>query len=159
LPANEERERTQAILGGVDDVMLATVGCGSRVFAGDQLCAEVIMKDGKKVHFSHLGFNSFGTTAVNVYVDEAGGLVPRIASCEGVGSPNFHRLAALGHHFHPTLIDVKEAVGRYRELLEEVTYWPQCPQYWEVQDKRGANYRYCSRKQNATEEPPRPECK
>ena len=157
VPAQQERARTQAILSAIDNVMLAEVECGSSVLAGDALCAQVIMKDGAKIHFSHLGFNAFGSTAVNVVVDEAGGLTPRIASCGGIASPNFHRLAPLGHHFHPTLIDVKEAVERYREVMEEVQWWPQCPQFWEVQDKFGANYRYCARKTDATEEPPRPE--
>jgi hypothetical protein len=73
-----------------------------------------------------------------------------------VASPNFHRAAPLGHHFHPTLIDLKEAVSRYREILEEVEFWPQCPQSWEVQDKRGRNYRYCARRKNTTDEPPVP---
>jgi hypothetical protein len=126
------------------------------MFAGDQICAEVLMKDGARLRFSRLGFNSFGATAVNVFVDEAGGLVPRVASCSGVGPPNLHRLAALGHHFHPTLIDVKEAVTRHTEVMQEVQWWPQCPQSFEVQDSRGANFRYCSRAKGATDEPPRP---
>jgi hypothetical protein len=156
LPAQRERARTEAILSAIDNVMLAEVECGSRLLAADALCAEVVMKDGAKIHFSRLGFDSFGATAKNIVVDEAGGLVPRVATCSGVSSPNFHRESALGHHFHPTLIDVKEAVSRYREVMEEVQWWPQCPQSWEVQDKHGINYRYCSRKKNAAEDPPRP---
>jgi hypothetical protein len=156
LPAQQERARAKSILGDVKDVVLVTVECGSTVFAGDALCAEVMMKDGAKIHFSRLGSHAFGSAAVNIFVDEAGGLVPRVASCAGVSSPNFHRESPLGHHFHPTLIDVKEAVSRYREVMEEVQWWPQCPQYWEVQDKRGVNYRYCARKKDAAEEPPRP---
>lgn len=156
LPGQQERARSESILDGIKDVVLVTMGCGSTVFAGDQLCAEVMMKDGAKIHFSRIGFKAFGATAVNIVVDEAGGLVPRVASCSGVSSPNFSRESPFGRHFHPTLIDVKEAVGRYREVMEEVQWWPQCPQYWEVQDRRGVNYRYCARKKNATEDPPRP---
>jgi len=102
------------------------------MLAGDRLCADVVTKDGATLRFEHVGFNSFGSAAANVFVVEAGGLVPRVASCEGVGAPNFHRSSPLGHHFHPTLVDVKDAVFRYREVLEEVEFWPQCPQYWEV---------------------------
>ena len=93
---------------------------------------------------------------MNVFVGKAGGFVPRIASCARVGPPNFHRASPLGHHFHPTLIDIKDAVFRYRDVMEEVEFWPQCPQSWEVQDKHGENFRYCARRDGATEEPPRP---
>lgn len=156
LPAGQEQKQASEIIGGLPDVMMATVSCGATVLASDELCAEVIMKDGSKLRFEHLGFNSFGSFAVNVVLAQAGGLVPRVASCAGVAPPNFHREAPLGHHFHPTLIDVKEAIARHRELLEEVEFWPQCPQFWEVQDKRGRNYRYCARRADATGEPPRP---
>jgi hypothetical protein len=128
------------------------------VLASDSLCAEVLTKDGARLRFDRVGFNSFGSTASNVFVAEAGGLVPLVASCDGVGPPNFHRDSPLGHHFHPTLIDVKDAVFRYREVLEKVEFWPQCPQFYEVQDKRGQNYRYCTRRKGAAEEPPKPAC-
>jgi hypothetical protein len=156
LPANQERARTESIIGGIDQVKMVNVGCGSRLLAGDALCAEVIMRDDAKIRFSRLGFRAFGAAAVNVFVEEAGGLEPRIASCGGVGSPNFHGDGALAHRFRPALIDVKEAIERYREILRDVQYWPQCPQHWEVQDKFGANHRYCMRRSGATEEPPRP---
>jgi len=133
------------------------VECSSAVFADDRVTATVQFPSEGALRFDRLGFNAFGSTAVNVVLVEAGGLVPRVASCAGVAPPNLHREDVLGHHFAPTLLDVKDAVGRHRELLEEIEFWPQCPQYWEVQDKRGQNYRYCARKKDATEEPPRPE--
>jgi hypothetical protein len=157
LPGHREQERAQEVLGTVDAVSEIHFSCGGTLLASDALCADLVMKDGARLRFERVGFNSFGSTAVNVVVAEAGGLVPRVASCDGIAPPNFHREDALGHHFHPTLIDMKDAVFRYREVLEEVQFWPQCPQYWEVQDKRGENYRYCARKKDATEEPPRPE--
>ena len=157
VPAQQERRQTEFLLSTIDNVMLAEVECGSAVFAGDELCAEVVMKDGARIHFSRLGFNSFGVAARNVVVDEAGGLFPRVSSCAGTSSPNFQRESVLGHHFQPPLIDVKEAVSQYRAVLKEVQYWPECPQYWEVQDRTGANFRYCVRKKGATDEPPRPE--
>jgi hypothetical protein len=156
LPAQQERHRAEFLLETIDTVSKVHISCGGEVLASDSLCVEVVTKDGATLLFDRVGFNSFGSTAVNVFVSEAGGLVPRVASCDGVGPPNFHRDSALGHHFHPTLIDLKDAVLRYREVLEEVEFWPQCPQYWEVQDKRGQYFRYCARKRDATEEPPKP---
>jgi hypothetical protein len=123
------------------------------------LCADVVIRDGesrRSLRFERLGFHSFGPNATNVVVAEAGGLVPRIRSCTGVGPPNFHRQAALGEHFQPPLIDVKEAVTRAREIVEEVQFWPRCPMSWDVQDRRGVNYRYCARTKTETTEPPRP---
>ena len=157
LPAQREKDRAVFLLQTIDSVSKVHIECGGSVLASDSLCVEIVTKDEATLRFDRVGFNSFGSTAVNVFVSEAGGLVPRVAGCEGVGPPNFHRDSPLGHHFRPTLIDVKDALFRSREVLEAVEFWPQCPQYWEVQDKRGQNYRYCARKKDATEEPPRPE--
>ena len=148
--------RASEVIGTVDGVVMVNVGCGGSLLASDQLCADVVMKDGARLRFEYVGFNSFGSTASNVFVAKAGRLVPRVASCASVSAPNFHRGSPLGHHFRPTLIDVKDAVFRHREVLEEVQFWPQCPQSWEVQDKRGQNVRYCARREEATEEPPKP---
>jgi hypothetical protein len=160
MPGQREMARAEEVLGSVDTVSEVHFTCGGSLLADDSLCADVVMKDASRLRFERVGFNSFGSTAVNVVVSKAGGLVPRIASCGGVGSPNFHRASPLGHHFKPTLIDIKDAVFRYREVLEEVEFWPQCPQYWEVGDRLGARYRYCARREGATDEPPRPgECR
>jgi hypothetical protein len=161
LPAQKEcaevTRQLRSVERSVENIQSSQLDCPAGVFAGDAVKATVRFPDEGALTFERLGFNAFGSTAVNIVLAEAGGLVPRVASCAGVAPPNFHREAPLGHHFHPTLIDTKEAVSRHRELLEEVEFWPQCPQYWEVQDKRGQNYRYCARKKDATEEPPRPE--
>jgi hypothetical protein len=149
-------DRAQEILNSVDTVAEVHFTCGGSLLADDSLCADVVMKDGTRLRFNHVGFNSFGSTAVNVFVGKAGHLVPRIASCDGASTPNLHRAGVLGHRFHPTLIDMKDAAFRYREVLTEIEFWPQCPQFWEVQDRRGQNYRYCARAEDATEEPPRP---
>jgi hypothetical protein len=158
MPAQREVERAREVLETVDAVASIKLECGGSIFANDNWCAELTMKDGARLTFDRIGFNAFGSAAVNVVVLEAAGLTPRVASCDGISSPNFHRESAFGHRFRPTLIDVKDAVFRYKEVLEEVTFWPQCPQYWETQDRRGTNYRFCARKKGATEEPPRPEC-
>ena len=156
LPGQQEIARADQVLRTVDGVVEVHFTCPGTVLASDRLCADVVMKDGARLRFEHVGFNSFGSTAMNVFVSKASGLVPRIASCGGVSTPNFHRTSPLGHHFQPTLIDIKDAVSRYKELLEEVEFWPQCPQFWEVQDRRGQNFRYCARRDGSTDEPPRP---
>ena len=109
-PAGRERAHVDEMLRAIPEVTQTTVGCEGAIFASDSLCADVITKDGAELRFERVGFKSFGSSAVNVVVAEASGLVPRIASCTEVGPPNFHADAALGHHFSPTLIDVKDAV-------------------------------------------------
>jgi hypothetical protein len=156
LPANRECAHVDRLLSG-DAIRATYVECEGRVFAGDGTRATIEFEGGTRLKFERLGYNAFGPTAVNIIVTEASGLVPRIASCDGVSAPNFHRSGPLAHHFQPTLTDVSEALTRHREVFEEVEFWPQCPQYWEVQDKGGRQYRYCARKKDATEEPPRPE--
>ena len=71
------------------------------LLASDTLIASVELRDGELIRFERVGYKSFGPNAVNVVVSEADGLVPRIASCDGVSFPNFHRDAPLGHHFQP----------------------------------------------------------
>jgi hypothetical protein len=158
MPAQREAERAREVFRTVDSVVDIKLECGGSILANDSWCAELTMKDGARLTFERIGFNAFGSAAVNVFVADAAGLAPRMASCEGVATPNFHRESALGHRFQPTLIDAKDAVFRYKEVLEEVQFWPQCPQFWETQDRYGFNYRFCARKKGATEEPPRPNC-
>jgi hypothetical protein len=158
-PAGRERAHAYDTLRAMQEVVEVTVGCEGAVLASDGLCADVVTRvdeSPRLLRFERVGFGSFGSNATNIVVSEAAGLVPRIASCTTVGAPNFHREAALGEHFQPSLIDLKEAVTRSREIIEEVQYWPRCPMSWDVQDKRGVNYRYCARKQDDTTEPPRP---
>lgn len=157
LPASREKAETEAALREVPDVMLVDVQCQSRVFASDGLCVEVVTKFDDHIRFERVGFASFGASAMNVIVSRVNHLTPRVATCSGVGAPNFHRSSALGHRLHPTLIDVKDAAARFREIIKEVDYWPECPQFWETQDVFGANYRYCQRKAGSSEDPPKPD--
>ena len=158
LPSSREAEFASDEIGKGADIKASRVEKTESfaLLASDTLIATVELRDGELLRFVRVGFKSFGPNAVNVVISEADGLVPRIASCNGVGFPNFHRSAPLGHHFQPSLIDVNDAVRRSGEVLEEIQFWPECPQSWEVQDKQGINYRYCVRRQDATEEPPRP---
>ena len=106
LPANQERDLVARSLEAMTDVTLVNIGCGGSVLATNTVCADVVMKDGARFRFERAGLDSFGSTATNVVVAKAGPLEPRVASCAGVGPPNFHRSGALGHHFNPTLLDV-----------------------------------------------------
>jgi len=54
------------------------------------------------------------------------------------------RTGLFGHHFSPGLDDVSMAIRRRREVIEEFECWPQCPQFWEVQQASGPRYRYCA---------------
>ena len=158
LPANRECRFVEEQLANSDGVGWFEAKCAPRgVFAGDGVSATIEVDQKKTISFERLGYNAFGANATHVVVVEAVGLVPRVASCDGVGPPNFHRVAPLGHHFHPTLIDVKDALSRAGDVLEEVQYWPRCPMSWDVQDSRGVNYRYCTRKKGDTADPPPPE--
>jgi hypothetical protein len=158
-PAEQQRARVEATLRAIPDVINVAVACDGRVFASDALCATVMFNDKQTIHFERVGSKSFGVRATAIVVTKTSRLVPRVASCAGIGPPNFHRDAPFGHHFHPPLVDLMDAVTRYRQVLEEVQFWPQCPQYYELQDQRGADYRYCARRDDATEEPaPPPNC-
>ena len=158
LPSNSEVEFASSEIGKGADLKASRIEKTNSfaLLASDTLIATVELRDGELIRFARVGFKSFGPNAINVVISEADGLVPRIASCNGLGFPNFHRGAPLGHHFQPSLIDVNDAVRRSGEVLEEIQFWPECPQSWEVQDKRGLNYRYCVRRKDSTEEPPRP---
>ena len=158
LPANREVEFARSEIGKSADIKSSRVERTKSysLLPSDTLIASVELRDGEIIRFASVGYKSFGPNAVSVVISEADGLVPRIASCGAVSFPNFHRDAPLGHHFQPTLIDLNDAVRRSGEVLEEVQFWPQCPQSWEVQDKQGVNYRYCARRKDAAEEPPRP---
>jgi hypothetical protein len=155
-PAAQQRARIEETLRSLPNVVNVVVACEARVFVGDELCAALTFSAGRTIHFARVGTRSFGSKAAAVVVTDASGLVPRVASCSGIGPPNFHRDAPFGHHFQPPLVDMTDAVTRYRQILKEVDGWPQCPQYFELQDHRGVDYRYCARSPSSTSEPSRP---
>jgi hypothetical protein len=157
FPAAQEKQQVEDTLRSVPDVMMANVTCESTVFASDRLCVEVVTKFEDHIRFERVGFGSLGSSAMNVVVSRVNHLSPRVATCSGVGPPNFHRSSALGHRFHPSLLDLKDAAARFREIIKDVDYWPECPQFWETQDVFGSHYRYCQRKDGATDEPPKPD--
>lgn len=155
-PAAQERAHVEGALRSIPDVINVMVACDGRVFARDTLCVTVTFTDKQTIQFERVGSKSFGNRAGAIVVTRTSRLVPRVASCDGIAAPNFHRDAPFGHHFHPPLVDLADAVTRYRQVLEEVQFWPQCPQYYELQDYRGVHYRYCARRADATDEPAMP---
>ena len=156
-PAGRERAHVYDVLRAMPEVVQVTVGCEGGIFASDALCVDVITKDGAELRFERAGAKALGANASHVIVAQVGNLVPRIASCDSSGPPNLHRAAALGHHFQPTLIDMKDAIVRSSDVIEEIQFWPQCPQAWDVQDQHGVNYRYCAHRKDQPSEPPRPD--
>ena len=87
-----------------------------------------------------------------------GAVTRRVAFCN---RSDIDAAVAAAHGTYPKWRDTPplrraRILMRYRELLEEVEFWPQCPQYYEVQDRRGATFNYCAKKPGAPEEPPRP---
>jgi hypothetical protein len=164
VPSAREREHAEAMLRAQPGVRDVRVGCGGGFVATSELCADVWMVDGTMLRFAGVGYRSFGPAATNILVTEAGGLVPRVTSCGGrepSTAAQFHREGVFGHHFSPGLSDMADALRLHREVITELEFWPRCPQFWEVQDKQGINYRYCAQPANAADKtaPPRPECR
>lgn len=149
----------------VRDHLEALPGVGSvEVSCGEPgpsqgVCATLAMSDGKVVRFVGLGYQSFGPAPSRVRVAEAGGRVPLIASCQARAVvADVDRSGLFGHHFSPAIDGVTDAVRRHQDLIEELEFWPQCPQFWELQEEQGPLYRYCAHAAGAVAEPPPPPC-
>src|SRR5918993_945579 len=71
LPAGRERARVIELLQAEEAVKQVSVGCEGAILASDRLCADVVVGEGAKIRFERVGFNSFGSTAVNIVVAEA----------------------------------------------------------------------------------------
>jgi len=161
LPACSREQRfvrgSLAALPGVGNV--DAVSCGEDVQPSTTgVCATVAMTDGAVLRFAELGFGSFGPVPSRVRVVEAGGRVPLIVSCAArTAVADVGRSGLFGHHFTPALDGVSDAVERYRDVVEELEFWPQCPQFWELAGEQGTTYRYCAHAAGrAAEAPPRP---
>ena len=158
-PAARERDHVIEQLKAQPSVADAAVGCDEGFEAGSKLCAEVLLSNGGVMRFAGVGYRSFGSSATSIRVAEAGGLAPRVRACgrdDVALTAEFHRDGLLGHHFSPGLQDLADALRRHQEVREEFEFWPRCPQFWDVQDDRGVNHRYCAQSINAPFEPPPP---
>lgn len=156
-----EREFVRQNLAVVPLVESVSTSCNDvRLFAGGDVCATVAVKGGAVFRFRRLGYDSFGRVPSRVRVEAAGGRSPLVVSCDSQsGFADFDRDGLFGHHFSPGLDGVAMAIGRGREVIEELEFWPQCPQFWELRERegQGALVRYCAHAANgAAEAPPRP---
>jgi len=154
-----EREFVRRNLAIVPLVESVRTSCGDAVlFAGSDVCATVAMSEGVALRFRGLGYDSFGRVPSRIRVEAAGGRAPLVVSCASAADfADIDRDGLFGHHFSPGLDDVAMAIRRRREVIEELEFWPQCPQFWEVQQTAGPRYRYCAHPVGtAPEPPPRP---
>lgn len=146
-------------LAAVEEVRSVEVSCGSGWLSpkGD-VCVTVVTDAGKQLRFGDVGYDSFGTAPSRVRLLAAGGRSPLLVSCEAQwGFADIDRSGLLGHHFSPVIEAVPEAVRRAADIVEELEYWPQCPQFWELGGPQGTIFRYCAHASGAPgEAPPRP---
>jgi hypothetical protein len=150
------RERVAA-LEGVESV---EVSCGSGWLTpkGD-VCLTVTVNGGKQLRFEGVGYDSFASAPSRVRLSAAGGLSPLVVSCDSrSGFADIDRSGLFGHHFSPVIEAVPEAVRRSIDVVEELEYWPRCPQFWEVGGRQGTTYRYCAHASGVAGEPPPPPC-
>lgn len=155
-----EREFVRQNLAIIPLVESVRAACSTAVlFAGGDVCATVAMGEGSVLQFGALGYHSFGPVPSRVRLETAGGRTPLVVSCNSQ-SPfaDIGRDGLFGHHFSPGLDDVAMAIRRRREVIEEMEFWPQCPQFWEMQPKGGPRYRYCAQATGATPDPPARPC-
>ena len=159
LAGPREEAFVRGRLAGVEGVASVEVSCGSGWLnpKGD-VCVTVTTNGGKQLRFQDVGYDSFGSAPSRVRLVAAGGLSPLVVSCESQsGFADIDRSGLFGHHFSPVIEAVPEAVRRSVDVLEELEYWPQCPQFWEVGGQQGTTYRYCAHASRvAGEPPPRP---
>lgn len=159
LAGTREQEFVRAHIETIPGVESVRVSCGDGLlFAGAGVCATIAMSEGALMQFLSLGYQSFGPVPSRVRLTAAGGRSPLVVSCDGqAGFADVDRAGLFGHHFSPAIDGVADAIRRRRDVIEELEFWPQCPQFWEVQEKHGTAYRYCGHAAGeAGEPPPRP---
>jgi hypothetical protein len=155
-----EREFVRQNLAIVMLVENVRTGCNETLlFAAGEVCATVFMSEGAVLRFRGLGYDSFGRVPSRVRVEAAGGRAPLVVSCDSQSEfADFDRNGLFGHHFSPGLDDVAMAIARRREVIEELEFWPQCPQFWERRAEQGPLYRYCAHAAGVPAEPPPRPC-
>lgn len=159
LSVEREKQFVREKLEGIAGVKTVSVSCGANGFPRSDICATVAMADGAELKFFGLGYRSFGAGSPGVFLSAAGGRSPLVVSCDGsAGSVAVDRAGLVGHHFSPPIDDVSAALRRHRDLIEELEFWPQCPQFWEVASERGTTYRYCAHASVSAGEPPPAPC-
>jgi len=160
LAGTREEAYVREQLAALPLVEAVTVSCGSGwISARGDVCATLAMGEGPVLKFAGVGYDSFGSAPSRVLVAAAGGRAPLVVSCTSQSAvAAFDRGGLFGHHFTPPIEAVPEAVRRRREVIEELEFWPQCPQFWELAGRDGTAYRYCAHAVSAAPEPPPPPC-
>lgn len=160
LAGTREEAHVREQLAALPLVEAVHVDCGSGwIAARGDVCATLAMGEGVVLKFVGVGYDSFGSAPSSVRVAAAGGRSPLVVSCSSQsGVAAFDRAGLFGHHFTPAIEAVSEAVRRRREVIEELEFWPQCPQFWEIAGPDGTAYRYCAHAVSVTPEPPPPPC-
>jgi len=155
-----EQEFVRRNLATVLLVKNVHVSCSDALlFADSRVCATVLMSEGSMLQFHDLGYQSFGPVPSRVRLAAAGGRSPLLVSCESQSAfADLERGALFGHHFSPPIDDVAHAIQRRREVIVEMEFWPQCPQFWELSKEQGPRYRYCAHATGAVAEPPPRPC-
>jgi len=159
LAGPREEASVRGRLAALEGVASVEVSCGSGWLTpkGD-VCVTVVTDAGKQLRFRDVGYDSFGSAPSRVRLVAAGGRSPLVVSCDSqLGFADIDRSGLFGHHFSPVIEAVPEAVRRSADVVEELEFWPQCPQFWEVGGPQGTTYRYCAHASGvAGEPPPRP---
>lgn len=147
-------------LGIIPGVKTVAVGCGSGwLNAKGDVCATVTLESGAQLQFVDVGYDSFASAPSRVRLASARGRSPLLVSCESqFNYADIDRSGLFGHHFTPVLEAVPEAIRRSQDVIEELEFWPQCPQFWEVAGSQGVTYRYCAHASDGPVEPPAPPC-
>ncbi|MDP2319637.1 MAG: hypothetical protein Q8O42_09905 [Acidobacteriota bacterium] len=160
LAGPREEAFVRGRLARIEGVASVDVSCGSGWLTpkGD-VCVTVVTKTGKQLRFQDVGYDSFGSAPSRVRLLAAGGRSPLLVSCDAQWDfADIDRSSLFGHHFSPVIEAVPEAVRRAAEVVEELEFWPQCPQFWEVGGQQGTTFRYCAHKSGAPGEPPPGPC-
>jgi len=157
---SREQRHVREHLEGLPGVASVDVSCGvGGAPSNTGVCASVVMSDGAVLQFVGLGYQSFGPVPSRVRLAAAGGRSPLMVSCQAQASvADFDRSGLFGHHFSPAIDGVADAIHRYRDVIEELEFWPQCPQFWEFGEEQGPLYRYCAHRTGAVGDPPPRPC-
>lgn len=158
LAGAREAEFVRANIASIAGVTAVATSCGSGwISARGDVCVTV-MAAGKELRFVDVGYPSFDAAPSRVRLTAAGGRSPLVLSCESQSDfADLDRSGLFGHHFSPAIEAVPEAVLRSEDVVEELEFWPQCPQFWELANAQGTTFRYCAHATGKPAElPPRP---
>ncbi len=146
LACGREQRYVNDQLLALPDVAGVELGCADADSAGDRgVCATVVTTEGVVLRFSNLGYQSFGPVTSRVRLSAAGRFAPVVATCASQANyADIDRSGLFGHHFAPPIDGVVDAIRHRRDVVKELEFWPQCPQFWELSEEPARVYRYCA---------------